>query len=186
MGKKLGKLSAPLDGMEPTLYAYHQGRIRPYEEATLPLDSPCVLDAFVVFGLMMACWNEAREQLYIHRLDQHCRRLWESMKITGMPLAYTDEDMKEAVLETLRSNGVKGRDLAVRIIAYQEDREEGSPGTGFTVLTHIRRGPFICDIEPREAWTSPIRRIPDYALPPRAKSSANYENQYFTKAKFEG
>ena len=98
MGKKLGKLSAPLDGMEPTSYAYHQGRIRPYEEAALPLDSPCVLDAFVVFGLMMACWNEAHEQLYIHRLDQHCRRLRESMKsavIVDLRNVYSPDRMRE-------------------------------------------------------------------------------------------
>ena len=176
MGKKLGKLVAPLEGMEPTKYAYHQGKILPYEEATVPVDLVAVTDAFSVFGLMMACWNEEHNQLYIHRLDRHCERLCQSMKISGMPLAYTEKEMKEAVLRTLRSNGVKGKDLAIRIIAYQGDSEDGPQGVGFTVFIHLRKGPFVYDIEPREAWSSSIRRVPDSALPARVKSAANYEN----------
>ena len=176
MGKKLERLSAPLQGMEPAPQVYHRDGILPYEEAALPLDAPCVTDAFVVFGLMMACWNEEREQLYIHRLDRHCRRLWQSMKITGMPPAYSEAKMQEAVLQALRANGIKGKDLAIRIIAYQGDRAEEPDAVGLTVLIHIRNEPFARPIEPRVAWTSAIRRIPDHALPPRAKSSANYEN----------
>ena len=175
MSWKRGTLVYPLQDMPPATYCYHQGQIVPYDRATVPIDAPAVTEAFTVFGLMVACWNEEHRQLYVHRLDRHCERLWESMKIAGLPLVYSQDDMKRAVVKTLSCNQVEGRDLVIRVLCYQGTEEGGLEAVGLTVLVHLRIGPFSRNIEPREVWIRSTRRIPDHAQPARAKASANYE-----------
>jgi branched-chain amino acid aminotransferase len=169
-------MAYPLLNMEPAPYALHDGKLVDFAQAVLPVDSPAVIEARTVFGLMVACWNNEHKQLYVHRLERHCERLMESMKIAGISVHQSRKQLQDAVLEILARNGIKGRDLTVRILAYEAAEGDLRNSTGLTVLVHIRNGPFAREIEPREIWTGSRRRIPDYALPARAKAASNYEN----------
>lgn len=174
----------PLSGMEPAPYAFHRGKLIEFSKATVPLYSVAVLEAFTVFDLMVACWNHKQGQLYVHRLDRHCKRLVDSAKIVGLPPTYGVDFLKQAVMNTLRRNAIKGKDITIRILVYRSEADEDSGGVGLTVLCHIRNGPFGRDIEAREIWAGSRRRIPDNALPARAKASANYENGRITHGDF--
>ena len=51
VSEKRGMLVYPLKDMPATVYAYHAGKLVPYDEATVPIDLPAVTEAFTVFAL---------------------------------------------------------------------------------------------------------------------------------------
>ena len=96
---------------------FFNGELIPYDEAKVHVATPGFRFGLSVFEVMPAYWNEAHEQLYVFRLHDHSRRLFNSMKILRMKLRYTVHDLDEAVLELLRANAFR-RDVAIRPIVY--------------------------------------------------------------------
>ena len=53
------------------------------------------------------CYSLADGRSAVFRLDEHVRRLFDSGQILGFPLSYTPEQIKLAILEVVRANGLK-------------------------------------------------------------------------------
>lgn len=120
----------------------------------------------------------------VFRLDEHLRRLQASARAITLTLPLTQEDMKEAVLETLRVNKMK--DAYIRLIVT---RGEGDLGLD------PRKCPRACviiiagkiSLYPQESYTKGLdlvtvatkRNIPE-ALNPAIKS-LNYLNNIMAK-----
>lgn len=120
----------------------------------------------------------------VFRLDQHLDRLWDSAKAIALKIPLTREEMKEAILETLRRNKLK--DAYIRPIVSRGDGDLGldprkCPKPNVFIITQ-EWGAMYGDLYEKglTAITVGIRRNPPEALPPNIKS-LNYLNNILAK-----
>ena len=83
------------------LKIWMNGKLESQADAVLPVNSAAVFYATNVFEGLRAYWNAADEELYCFRLAEHFTRFRESMKMMRFTIPYSDEDLYEAVRETL-------------------------------------------------------------------------------------
>ena len=129
------------------------------------------------------CYN-APQDLAIFRLDDHIQRLVDSCKIYSMNLKYSAEQIRKAVLETVKING--SENYYVRPIIYY-----GYGKMGVNPLPHkvcMAVAAWIWD-EPTyvnqaggiRAIVSSWTRIDSRSLPILAKATANYANSVLAR-----
>jgi branched-chain amino acid aminotransferase len=119
------------------------------------------------------------------RLDAHMRRLMDSAKIYRMDLAYTQAQLEEAVLETIRANGMKA--CYIRPLAYRGYAALGVnpfPCPVDAAILVWEWGKYLGDEALEQgvdvkvsSWS---RMVPD-SFPSMAKTSANYANAQLIK-----
>ncbi len=130
------------------------------------------------------CYDTARGSVCF-RLDAHMRRLVDSAKIYRMDVGYTQAQLEEAVLETIRANGLKA--CYLRPIAYRGYAQLGVnpfPCPVDTAILVWEWGRYLgedaiengVDVKV-SSWT---RMAPD-TFPSLAKTSANYANAQLIK-----
>ena len=160
--------------MTPSRHLYLNGRIVPYGEALIPVQSSAVKFGTSVFEGLRAYWNTARGELYVFRLTEHVDRLFDSLKLMRMEHAFTRDELTSSILEVLRKNEYR-EDVHIRQTAYLDaDGDMGLTGpVGLAVDALPRRMANKAGIT---ACISSWMRIPDGAMPPRIKCSANYQN----------
>jgi branched-chain amino acid aminotransferase len=120
-------------------------------------------------------------KLNIFGWKPHIDRLWRSAAVNGLVIPYSKEDMLEATREAIRANGFKTN-------VYIQPRIWPKAGTGrymareFHVVVPIWKFDTLLGkdnprfSEDRRYMVSSWRRISSDALPPQAKSWANYAN----------
>lgn len=79
------------------------GELIPYAEATVPVLTHTLHYGYGVFEGIRA-YQRTRGDSHIFRLEEHIRRLFESAKILGMEIPYTEKELCDACVETLVSN----------------------------------------------------------------------------------
>ena len=121
-------------------YLYMNGRLVPYSEATIHVQSNAVKYGTSVFEGLRAYWNESRQELFVFRLGEHCRRLFDSLKLMRMEHEFTLEELRHSVLETLRKNEYR-EDVHVRQTAYlaADGNVEATGPTGLAVDARPRK-----------------------------------------------
>ena len=72
------------------------GKIVDPEAAMLSVFTLTVLRGANVYEGLRAYWNPARRDLYVWKLDEHLKRLGDSMKVMRMQLAYSLDDLRTA------------------------------------------------------------------------------------------
>lgn len=160
-------------------HVWMDGALVPWDDARVHVNSDGVLKGENVFEGLRAYWNADERQLFVFRLDDHLRRLWQSAKIMRMTLPYSHDQMRAAVLEILRANEL-GEHAHVRVVVYfgagqsnawEPDKIKvnafiiARPGARTTTVS---TGLHTC--------VSSWRRISDESFPPRIKAGANYHN----------
>ena len=70
-------------------YIWMNGKLVPQAQAVLPVDSAAVFYATNVFEGLRAYWNDADEELYCFRLEEHFIRIRESMKMMRFTVSYS-------------------------------------------------------------------------------------------------
>src|SRR5919108_660753 len=117
------------------------GRLVPGDQAVLPVNSAAVFYATNVFEGLRAYWNEADQELYCFRLDEHFSRFRESMKMMRFTIPFSDDDLYAAVHDLLTGNEAR-EDLHMHMVAYVLGT--GLDATGPTgVYINPRRRPRI-------------------------------------------
>ena len=160
--------------MTTSRYLYLNGRILPYDEGRIHVQSSAVKFGASVFEGLRAYWNPQQSELYVFRLKEHIDRLFDSLRLMRMEHSLTREELASSILEVLRKNEYR-EDVHIRQTAYVEaDGDIDATGpVGLAVdarprkLTH-KAGITACV----SSWT----RIADGSMPPRIKCSANYQN----------
>ena len=154
------------------LMIWMNGKLVSQAEAVLPVNSAAVFYATNVFEGLRAYWNDADQELYCFRLDEHFARFRESMKMMRFTVPYSDVDLYEAVREVIRANEVR-EDIHMHLVAYVL-------GAGLDATT-----PTGLYINPRRRPSAPTglracvsswTRTNDNAIPIRLKSGSNYQN----------
>lgn len=153
------------------------GKIIPLGEATINVLSPTSQFGANVFEGIRCYWNEEDKQLYAFKLDEHLKRLKNSMKMFRMEDKYTIEALKQGFIDTVRANDYK-EDIAVRQTVFID---------GFG--SWMAKGPINMFIAPiaksrndiekangMKCCISSWERISDRNLSPKVKVGANYIN----------
>ncbi len=169
----------------PNIYpnAYLGNGIRPFAEANLSVASSAVLYGLSVYTVFHVARSD--RGLLAFRLPEHFRRMVDSAKIVGIdsfPADWTYEKFAAAIRELFAANRVQG-DVFVRVSLHVDELLPGTRSRGMHSLLSM----FIYDavpIVPRAGArlkTSLWRRIPDNAIPSRAKVNGAYVNSVLAR-----
>jgi branched-chain amino acid aminotransferase len=156
-------------------YIWMNGELVPQAQAVLPVDSAAVFYATNVFEGLRAYWNDADEELYCFRLEEHFTRLRESMKMMRFTIPYSNDDLYEAVREVLRGNDIH-EDIHMHMVAYVlGSGQDVTEPTGLYINPR-RRGRMTAPGKGLRCCVSSWTRTSDNAIPIRLKCGANYQN----------
>lgn len=160
-------------------FVWLDGRLVPWEQATLHVATECVLRGENVFEGERAYWSEAEQELFIFRHAEHVARLRQGARIMRMTLPYSDAEIEQACIGLIRACGYRGS-VHFRPVVYFDQGEL----TDY-LPEEIRTGMFILAFskpstkavsEGVRCCISTWRRNSDLASPSRVKSGANYHN----------
>lgn len=162
---------------------WFSGKFVDWKDATIHVMSHVIHYGSAVFeGLR--CYDTAKGSATF-RLQDHVRRLFDSAKIYRMEIPFTQKQVFEACLETVRVNKLKSAYL--RPIAFRGYKTLGVDPRGIpieVVIATLNWGKYLGDEAINEgvdvrvsSWT----RIAPNTFPAMAKSSANYMNSQLIK-----
>lgn len=160
-------------------FAWLDGKLVPWEQATLHIATECVLRGENVFEGERAYWSEAEQELFVFRHAEHIARLRQGARIMRMTIPYTDAEIEAACMSLIRACNYRGN-VHFRPVAYFAEGEL----TDY-LPEEIRTGMFILAFSKPttkavtqgvRSCVSTWRRNSDLASPSRIKSGANYHN----------
>lgn len=157
-------------------YLWWDGELVEWDKATVHVTDMEWVGTSAVFEGIKAYRNPEEDKSFIFRLEDHMRRLDDSMRLMNMHAKWTWPQLSEAVVSLCRANTVKS-DMYVRPFAYF--------GRGTPLMAErpehilITTTPFTSTLKTGKTMTAGISswtRIGDNVMPPRIKSEANYRN----------
>lgn len=168
-------------------YLWWNGKLVPWEQATVHLTSTFWSGVTAIFEGIMSYWNPDDGELYIWQLEAHLKRLLRSQKLMRQQSPYTVAQLTDAVTELIRALNVD-RDTYIFPYCYPKG------GGNFESSTHAEPEPVDIAIVARpneshlgKGWVrtacvSSYTRISDNVMPPRVKNIANYRNSNLAMA----
>ena len=167
----------------PYPQVFHRDRLIPAAEATLGVATAAVLYGLSIYTVLPVAAAGGTHTAF--RLPEHYRRLVESATIIGID-GFTpswDYDRFVATISDLVRANAPERDVFVRVAVHVDESIPGTRVRGCSTLVSA----FLYDaipIVPQDGMrlkSSPWRRIPDYAIPSRAKVNGAYVNSVLAK-----
>jgi branched-chain amino acid aminotransferase len=162
--------------MKETL-VWFKGSIVPLSQATINILSPSNQFGANVFEGLRGYWNEKLEQMFIFRLDEHTNRLMNSVKMMRFDSQFSESDLRESVLATVKANSFT-EDIACRQTIFLDGFGSwGSTGPVDMFITPIEKGrQYSSSKLGLNACISSWERIGENSLSPKIKMGANYMN----------
>ena len=168
-----------MNNEEHPRYLWLDGELVPWEEAAVHITDLEWVGVGSVFEGIKAYRNDSLDRVYVFRLDDHLARFADSMKLVELEPRFSPQELKEAVLELLRANGVR-HDTYIRPFAFASRGRFLSRGSEEAVTRIlISLFPFESYLKTDHALhccVSSWKRISDDVMPPRIKAVANYWN----------
>lgn len=163
--------------------AFFGSGLVPVEEAKLSVASSAVLYGLSVYTVFPVCITTSGPATF--RIDDHFKRLIDSARIMGIDTfekEWTKEKFIEAVRELISANKVS-EDVFVRATVHVNEMLPGtrSRGLATTVSMFVYEAKTILPQSGPRLKTSVWRRVPDYAIPSRAKVNGAYVNSVLAK-----
>lgn len=164
--------------------AFFDNSIRPINEATINIASSAVLYGLSVYTVFPVNVAENGE-LIAFRIHDHYRRLINSARIIGIDTfepAWPEERFIHSVKELINANTISER-VFIRVTVHVADLVPGTRSRGLSTVLSM----FIYEAKPilpqagARLKTSLWRRVPDYAIPSRAKVNGAYVNSVLAK-----
>ena len=164
--------------------AYFGSGIIPTADATLSITSAAVLYGLSVYTVLPVTITRDHEAVAF-RLADHYRRLVNSARIIGIDTfepAWSEARFVEAVREVVLANDV-AEDVFVRVSVHVSEELPGTRSRGMSTLLSmfVYTAESILPLDGARLKTSVWRRIPDYAIPSRAKVNGAYVNSVLAK-----
>lgn len=170
-------------GLKPSKYVWRNGELIPWEDATIHVGTHVIHYGSSVFEGIRCYKTEQGSAVF--RLHEHMRRLVDSAKIYRMPLEYEADELSEAALETIRSNGMEH--CYIRPLVYRGFHSLGVnplPCPIETVIMVWEWGAYL-GAEALEQGVdvkvSTWNRLAPNTMPSLAKCGANYMNSQLIK-----
>lgn len=161
-----------------TPFLWHNGRVKPWSEATVHVSTHALHYGSSVFeGERVYATPDGPAYF---RLADHTRRLFESAKVYEIAIGYSEAEINAACLEVIRANGLKS--AYVRPIVFR-----GAGGLGVlpkgdapvdVAIMALEWGAYLGDAAERGAdvCVSSWNRPAPNTLPSWAKAGGNYLN----------
>jgi branched-chain amino acid aminotransferase len=170
--------------IETTASIWHNGELIPWEKANIHVMSHVVHYGSSVFeGIRTYSQPEGAG---IFRLESHMQRFIDSAKIYRMPIPYTLEQLKDAVVETVEANGVAP--CYIRPVAFRGYGEIGVNPLKSPVEVYIANfpwGKYVPGNEGADVCISSWNRLAPNTMPSLAKAGANYMNSQLIRMEAE-
>ncbi|HEY4027624.1 MAG TPA: branched-chain amino acid transaminase [Candidatus Dormibacteraeota bacterium] len=168
----------------PNSWVFFEGEFARYHDVHIGVMTHALHYGTGCFEGIRSYWNAEREQLYLLHAPAHYRRLHRSARILRMDLPYEIDELIEITLELLRRNEYR-TDAYVRPLVFKSVEQIGVTLHGlpdsFLVYTAPMGNYVEIDGGIRCAVSS-WRRVPDCALPARAKITGSYVNSALAKS----
>jgi len=164
------------------LLVWYNGKLVPWKTVTIPVLSHGFSRAsavFEIFGIHVGPDGPAA-----FRMDQHFKRLMRSVELLEMELPYTEDELAEAVAETVRANNL-GRGV-IKLMAFWGEEAVIKLVLEGKLDVAIFPVPDTPDLhldssEPISACLSKWRKIHPETVPVEAKACSNYLNGYLAR-----
>lgn len=162
----------------PTFVWWKNELVR-WEDATVHVTDLAWSSLGAVFEGIRGYWNEADQELYVFRLEEHLARLRGSTRLVRLPLTQDIDELREIILRLLRENDCR-EDTYIFPLVYGSNA--GSARFDPSKLESemvIRTNPMPTHLgtgHAQHARVSTWTRISDTVMPPRVKNIANYRN----------
>jgi branched-chain amino acid aminotransferase len=151
--------------------------IVPWDQGTVHVASAAFKYGSSVFEGLRGYWNDADQDMYLFRMEEHLHRFTFSQRFMRFDEIYTPEFVTEKTLEVIHANGFKGENLHIMTTAYLKGGAgqgvTGPVGLAITAQERPRIGKITAGVS---AQVSSWMRVPDNAMPMRVKCNANYNN----------
>ncbi|MCE9629015.1 MAG: aminotransferase class IV [Candidatus Vogelbacteria bacterium] len=163
--------------------AYLGDKIVSLEQANLSIASSAVLYGLSVYTVFPVIVTKAGPAAF--RLEDHFERLLNSAKIIGLDTfapAWSFERFEESVKELVKVNDLH-ENVFIRATVHVSELVPGTRSRGLETILSM----FIYEAKPiisqtgARLKTSVWRRVPDYAIPSRAKVNGAYVNSVLGK-----
>lgn len=154
-------------------WVYMGGELRPYKEAVLHISTEAVTRGLNVYEGLKGYWNAESSQFGIVALPRHFARLQNSARLLSIPFHVDFNEFEIACHTLVKALYEKERDMWIRATLYVVEGHWGEDTVADLVLTSYHQNKSRP--EPVSIGVSTWRRSSDVSLPPRIKTSANYE-----------
>jgi branched-chain amino acid aminotransferase len=165
-------------------HVYYKDKLVRSDEAKISIASSAVLYGLSVYTVFPVSITGKGDRVGF-RLEDHFQRLLNSAKIIGIDTfepEWTYNNFLLAIKELMNANKVI-KDVYVRATVHVTDEIAGTKSRGLATALSM----FVYDavpilkLEGSRVKTSVWRRIPDYAIPSRAKVNGAYVNSVLAK-----
>ncbi len=161
--------------LQTTTHIWHNGQLIPWENATTHVMSHVIHYGSSIFE-GIRCYTQG-DSAAIFRLPEHMRRFQDSAKIYRMPLAFSLEQLQEAVVDVVEANGVAP--CYIRPFAFRGYGEIGVNPLKAPMEVYVANFPwgnFIHGDGGADVCISSWNRLAPNTMPSLAKAGANYMN----------
>ncbi len=157
-------------------YIWYNGKFVRYEDAKVHVLTHSLQYGSGIFEGIRAYHTSRGTAIF--RLDEHVKRFFNSAKIYGMSLGFTQPAIRQAIIDTVRKNELE--EAYIRPFAFYDDANIGLSTEGKKVSTIIAAVPFGSYFKNKDKGikckVASWHRIDSSIMPPQAKSSGNYAN----------
>ncbi|AAL64820.1 branched-chain amino acid aminotransferase (ilvE) [Pyrobaculum aerophilum str. IM2] len=156
-------------------YIWLDGRILKWEDAKIHVLTHALHYGTSIFEGIRGYWNG--DNLLVFRLEEHIDRMYRSAKILGINIPYTREEVRQAVLETIKANNFR-EDVYIRPVAFVASQTVTLDIRNLEVSLAVIVFPFGKYLSPNgiKATIVSWRRVHNTMLPVMAKIGGIYVN----------
>lgn len=163
---------------------YFNGKFVPEKEAVVPVTTHALHYGTGNYEGIRAYYNESQKCLYVFRLEDHFKRMENSVEIMHIKLPGTAKELAEIAVELLKKN-FSETDIYIRPLAFKSDPAIGNfnlakVGDSFAMYC-IPLGRHYSKEEGLKVNISSWTRVSDKAIPPRGKITGSYANTCLAK-----
>jgi branched-chain amino acid aminotransferase len=150
------------------------GRVVPWEEATVHITSETAARGVNVFEGLRAYWWEREQAHAVIALDAHLARLVKSATLLYLPVDSLTMRVDEGIAEVVRALGHRGN-LYIRTVIYLEEGRYTAAADDMRLGAYVVAYPLANGSpEPVTCAVTTWRRCPDTVMPTGAKVGATY------------
>jgi len=153
-------------------FAYMNGKLVPWDQATLHIGCEAVTRGRNVFEGLKGYW-QPNGQFKIIMMRRHYERLKRSASLLHIPCKYNFEDYCGAIDQLIGTLATADRDMWVRTTLFVTEGHWGENTVADLVLTAYHQDKVAP--RPIRIGVSTWRRSSDIALPARIKTGSNYQ-----------
>lgn len=171
-------------GHDPNGWVFFDGEFKRYGDVHLGLMTHALHYGTGCYEGLRAYWNQTEEQLFVVQPTAHFDRMQNSARILMLELPHSTEELVEITLDLIRRNEYRG-DIYIRPVLFKSSEgigvASGKAGDSFGIYSS-RFGKYLDTENGIRCLVSSWRRIPDIAVPVRAKVTGGYINSNLAKA----